>query len=101
MSALEEDIPRLAEIHRSIQDFRSEFREAMKMMVRRDVYEANMQTFALRIENTERAVGGLEQDLEAFRKEREATRNSNRSLAIGLAVPGILSLIGMVIGLLK
>lgn len=101
MSGLEEDIPRLAEIHRSIQDFRSEFREAMKMMVRRDVYEANMQTFALRVENTERSITGLQQELDGMRKEREESRNSNRSLAIGVAVPGILSFIGMVIQLVK
>lgn len=101
MHTPEEEIPRLAEIYRSIMDFRSEFREAMKTMVRRDVYEANMQTLLLRIENNEQAAKALDQEFESFKKEREVTRNSNRSLIIGVGVPGVLSFIGMVIGLLK
>ena len=73
----------------------------MKMMVRRDVYEANMQTLLLRIENNEQAAKALDQEFEGFKKEREATRNSNRSLIIGDDVPGVLSFIGMIVQLVK
>src|ERR1051326_8435535 len=50
---LEDEPPRLAEISRAIQDFRNEFREAMKGMVRRDVYDANMQMIQLQINNSD------------------------------------------------
>jgi Sec-independent protein translocase protein TatA len=96
MSGLEGDPPRLAEIMRQIQDFRSEFREAMGAMVRRDVYEANMQTVKLRQDNTDADVQQLSREVSEDRKDRKATKN----LAIGIAVPGILSFLAFIADLL-
>jgi len=92
----EGDPPRLAEIMRQIQDFRAEFREAMNNMVRRDVYEAQMQTVKLRIDNTDAANKQLSQEFDEDRKERKSTRN----LAVGVAVPGLLSFLAILADLL-
>lgn len=92
-ATLEDEAPRLAEINRAIQDFRNEFREAVKSMVRRDVYDANMQTMQLQINN-------LDAKIAAVQKEREADENkqrSTRALAIGIAIPGAISFLIAVI----
>lgn len=84
---LEDEAPRMAELHRVIQDFRNEFRESVKSMVRRDVYDAQQQTMQLQINN-------LSAQLIAVEKEREADDNkarSTRALAIGIAIPGTIS----------
>ena len=96
MNGPEGDPPRLAEIMRQIQDFRAEFREAMNNMVRRDVYEAQMQTVKLRIDNTDAANKQLSQEFDEDRKERKSTRN----LAVGVAVPGLLSFLAILADLL-
>jgi predicted nucleic acid-binding Zn-ribbon protein len=84
---LEDEAPRLAEINRSIQDFRNEFREAVKSMVRRDVYDANMQTMQLQINQLDAKISGLQKEREQDEKERSSTR----ALAIGIAIPGTIS----------
>jgi predicted nucleic acid-binding Zn-ribbon protein len=86
-AALEDEAPRLAEINRSIQDFRNEFREAVKSMVRRDVYDANMETMKLQINNLQAALANAERDRDNDDKERRSTR----ALAVGIAIPGAIS----------
>ena len=86
-AALEDEAPRMAELHRVIQDFRNEFRESVKSMVRRDVYDAQQQTMQLQINN-------LSAQLIAVEKEREANDSkarSTRALAVGIAIPGAIS----------
>lgn len=86
-ATLEDEAPRLAELHRAIQDFRNEFRESVKNMVRRDVYDAQQQTMQLQINN-------LTNDLATVKREREADDDrarSTRALAVGIAIPGAIS----------
>ena len=92
-AALEDEAPRLAEINRSLQDFRNEFRESMRGVVRRDVYDANMQTMQLQI-NT------LDAKIVAIQRERENDENkqrSTRALAVGIAIPGAISFLTVII----
>lgn len=89
MGVLEDEAPRLAELHRAIQDFRNEFREVAKTMVRRDVYDANMQTMQLQINNLEAKVSAVQRERENDDKERASTR----TLAIGIAIPGTISFV--------
>lgn len=84
---LEDEAPRLSEINRTIQDFRNEFREAVKSMVRRDVYDANMQTMQLQINNLDAKNTALAKELEDDRKDRR----SKYAMAIGIAIPGTIS----------
>lgn len=84
---LEDEAPRLAEIIRAVQDFRNEFREAVKSMVRRDVYDANMQTMQLQINVLDAKILVVQKELEDNEKERRSTR----ALAVGIAVPGTIS----------
>lgn len=89
--ALEDEAPRLAEINRAIQDFRNEFREAVKSMVRRDVYDANMQTMQLQINNLQAQVAAVTKAQEDEEKQQQARQQSTRALAIGIAIPGTIS----------
>lgn len=91
---LEQEAPRMAELNRTIQDFRSEFREAIKGVVRLDVYSAHSATMQLRIDNSDAKIKALEQKIEDDANERRTTRN----LAIGISVPGILSLLIAIVG---
>lgn len=94
---LEDEAPRLAEINRAIQDFRNEFREAVKSMVRRDVYDANMQTMQLHINNLEDKLANVQRERENDEKERRSTR----ALAIGTAIPGAVSFLIAIVGWLR
>jgi hypothetical protein len=82
----QDEAPRLAEIARSITDFRNEFREAVATMVRRDVYAAEMRTIEVRlaalateISRIEREgnaeVKRVDEEMERDRQERRAQRN--------------------------
>lgn len=92
-ATLEDEAPRLAEINRAIQDFRNEFREAVKSMVRRDVYDANMQTMQLQINNLDAKIAAVQKEREAD----ESKQRSTRALAIGIAIPGAISFLIAVI----
>lgn len=90
---LEDEAPRLAELHRAIQDFRNEFREVAKTMVRRDVYDANMQTMQLQINTLDSKIGTLQRE----RETDENRQRSTRALVVGVATPGIISFLIAVI----
>ena len=107
MPDITDDVPRLAEIARTIQDFRAEWREAMSNMVRKDVYAANMLTLETKIEalaqearrqslELEKAKIDLAQEIEknkmAVEKESTERRNSNGRVlfAIGAAALSLL-----------
>lgn len=103
-----DDFPRLAEIVRTISDFRSEFREAFSMMVRRDVYQAEMRTHELRIESLNRELQRLEreqevlskeiyEEIEKDRRERRAIRNLLLGTGAAAAVSVLLLIIEVVI----
>lgn len=95
--ALEDEAPRLAELHRAIQDFRNEFREVAKTMVRRDVYDAHMQTMELKINNLESRINSVQREHEVDENERRSTK----AMAFTIAIPGIISFIIAIIGWLK
>lgn len=99
-----DDGPRLAEIARNLQDFRSEFRSWKSGVVSKDVYEANMRTLETRIEAIVLENKRISQELERERteriqeaeKERTERRNSNGKVLGALLAAG-LSLIGWIV----
>lgn len=94
-----DDIPRLAEIARTISDFRSEFREAIGGMVRRDVYTAEMRTLEVRIENLALELKRIESDsgaeLKRVDNEIDKDRNYRKSLQTQIFGAGLTALISL------
>lgn len=88
---LDDEAPRLAEINRSIQDFRNEFRETIKSMVRRDVYDAQQQTTQLQINNLNVQLANVQKAHEDELKQQQQRQQSTRALAVGIAIPGAIS----------
>lgn len=87
MPPYEEDVPRLAEIARTLTDFRNEFREALTAMVRRDVYAAEMraleQKFVTATEALEMKIAQamnenkrLSSEISGDRDDRKSIRNA-------------------------
>lgn len=93
MPDIQDDTPRLAEIARTLQDFRYEFRDAMNAMVRKDVYLADMRTFEAKLETIFAENKRLNFELE---KERNERRNTSSRYVYAMFVAG-LSLLGTVI----
>lgn len=90
---VDQDNPRLGEIFRSLQDFRSEFREAMSGMVRKDVYAADSRTFDTRI-------SGIEDDVKRLAGDLQSDRTQRQNMRTGLVITGVaavLSLLGSII----
>lgn len=88
-----DDGPKIAELGRFMVDFRSEMREALNQVVRKDVYAANLQALEMKIESVASENRRLSQELE---KERSERRNSNSKVLAALGVGG-LSLIGWIV----
>lgn len=95
MPDIQDDTPRLAEIARTLSDFRHEFRDAMNAMVRKDVYTADMRTFEAKLETVVSENKRLSAELDKERNERRGT-SSRYTLAIFGAG---LSLLGTIIAL--
>jgi hypothetical protein len=64
----DDDIPTMRELHRTLRDFRDEFRGFANLVVRKDVHEVEHKTVDTRLSRLEI---GREED----RKERAAVRN--------------------------
>lgn len=108
MAEIQDDVPRLAEIARTLADFRSEFREAVSGMVRRDVYIAEMRTLEVKIEGLVQEAKRLERDIyeetkrldaeiERDRGERRTIRNQILGVGLTAAVSVILFILQAVI----
>lgn len=93
MPDIQDDTPRLAEIARTLQDFRYEFRDAMNSVVRKDVYMADMRTLETRLEAVVSENRRLGIELE---KERTERRNTSARYTYAMFVAG-LSLLGTII----
>lgn len=99
-----DDVPRLAEIARTLSDFRSEFRDAVSGMVRRDVYIAEMRTLEVKIEGLFQENKRLERDIieETKRLDTEIERDrgerrSIRNQIIGVGLTAALSIILLIL----
>lgn len=108
VAEIQDDVPRLAEIARTLADFRSEFREAVSGMVRRDVYIAEMRTLEVKIEGLVQEAKRLERDIyeetkrldaeiERDRGERRTIRNQILGVGLTAAVSVILFILQAVI----
>lgn len=87
MPALDDsDTPRLAEIARSLADFRQEFRNGLQDMVRKDVYQVSFTALESR-------VIGLEMRL----READAHGKSKSNLLYGTALTAGVSLLGWIV----
>jgi hypothetical protein len=99
-----DDVPRLAEISRTLSDFRSEFREAISGMVRRDVYMAEMRTFDVRLENLALELKRIENDANTeirrvdtdIEKDR-SERRTLRAQVIGAGLTAAVTFIFLII----
>jgi hypothetical protein len=96
-----DDGPRLAEIARTISDFRSEFREAISGMVRRDVYIAEMRVLEVRIENLAIEQRRIESDASAevhrVDTEIEKDRIDRKTLRNQVTGAGLTALVSLVL----
>lgn len=95
MPDIQDDTPRLAEIARTLQDFRYEFRDAMNAVVRKDVYTADMRTLETSMEAIRQENKRLALELE---KERNDRRSTNSRYTFALFTAG-LSLLGTIVAL--
>jgi hypothetical protein len=96
----EDDVPKLAEISRTLSDFRAEFREAVSKMVRSDVYLADLRTIEVRLtslgqenernnKQAEVRISGVEARLAEERGDRRTLRN----MMLGSIITGLISII--------
>lgn len=99
-----DDTPRLAEIARTIADFRSEFREAISGMVRRDVYMAEMRTLEVKIEtlvNEDRRIeNNINNEIKSLYQEIEKDRNDRkgvRTQVVGASLAAVVSVIMLIL----
>jgi len=99
-----DDTPRLAEIARTISDFRSEFREAISGMVRRDVYMAEMRILEVRMENLALELKRIETDatnevkrVDAELEKDRANRKGLQTQVLGAGLTALISLALLVI----
>lgn len=87
MPAFEEDGPKLAEIARTLSDFRHEFRDAVSKMVRADVYVADMRTMDVKMNSLIQDNLRLNEQLKDERNDRRTLRN----LAIGALLSALVA----------
>lgn len=82
MPAGDDDTPRLAEIARTLADFRAEFRSAISDMLRKDVYQSDRQGLQMQID-------AIKSDVEKDRTDRKTIRN----LGLGAIFTALVSLV--------
>lgn len=80
------DVPKLAEIARTLTDFRLEFRNSLQEMVRKDVYQESRQALELRIAT-----------LEMKLKDSENQDKSRSNLLYGTALTAGVALLGWIL----
>lgn len=76
MPDIVDDGPKLAEIFRNLLDFRSEFRDAVNTMMRKDLHERDMRFMEARNIALEADIKRLGLEIEADRTERKMLRNT-------------------------
>lgn len=108
MPDITDDGPKIAELGRFMADFRSEVREALNQVVRKDVYAANLAALEIKIESVIAENRRLSQDLERERTERiqdsekeRTERRNNNGKVLGALFAGGLSLIGWIVQVLS
>ncbi len=89
MPSYEEDAPRLAEIARNLQDFRSEFRVTVGGLLSKEVYESDKRAMQLQIDTLTRDNKNLQADIERDRADRRSLRN--------LAISAVLTALGSIV----
>lgn len=92
----EDDGPKLAEIARTLSDFRHEFRDAVSKMVRGDVYVADMRTMEVRMSAIVQDITRLDKQQQDDRADRRSLRNITLTALVGVLV----SMIGTAFALL-
>lgn len=90
----DDDGPRLAEIARTLADFRNEFRSAMSEVVRKDVHSAQMASVQLQIDMLTEAAERERTDKAA---DRRAVRNAGLSATLSVGVAIVMLIIELVI----
>lgn len=75
----DDEVPTLKELHRTLRDFRDEFRVQMSMMVRKDVHSVEHDALNLRVNQLYDALSTRVNRLEAARESEEKTRATNRN----------------------
>jgi hypothetical protein len=96
----DEDIPRLAEIARTLSDFRAEFRSAITDMVRKDVYSAHMASMQLQIDALKQDNRGLREELEKDRSDLANDRRSLRNVTVGAILSTVVAIVVLILEVL-
>lgn len=100
MPVLEDgDVPKLAEISRTLSDFRHEFREVVSKMVRTDVYLADIRTMDVRMTALQQDNQRLADIIREERSDRRSLRNICLT-ALGGMVISVLGTIGTIVATL-
>lgn len=94
MPTHDEDVPRLAEIARTLADFRNEFRNAMSEMVRKDVYQAHMMNMQMQIDNLSKENKRISEDLDRERTDKVTDRREIRKALLAAVLSGAVA-VGM------
>lgn len=87
----DEDTPRLAEIARTLADFRNEFRNVMSEMVRKDVYGANMASIQMQIDGLKAENKRVVEDMERERLDRASDRREVRKAMLTAVFSGVVA----------
>lgn len=100
MPTHDEDVPRLAEIARTLADFRAEFRNAITDMVRKDVYSAHMASMQLQIDSVKAENKRLSEELEKDRTDRANDRRSLRNVTVGAILSTVVAIVVLILEVL-
>lgn len=95
-----DDVPRLAEIARTISDFRAEFRSAISDMVRKDVYTAHMASVQLQMDSLKQEIKRLDLELEKDQSDRVSDRRSLRNVTVGAILSTVVAIIVLILEVL-
>jgi hypothetical protein len=87
------DTPRLAEIARTLKDFRDEWRQGVQELVRKDVYAVHINALEAKIASLDTKISALENG----NKEADQLSKSRLTLLYGTALAAGVSLLGWIL----
>lgn len=91
------DTPRLAEIARTLKDFRDEWRQGVEKLVRKDVYAVHISALEARIASLDAEITTLKTNMAQASLQADTTSKSRQNLLYGTALAAGVSLLGWIL----
>lgn len=91
------DTPRLAEIARTLKDFRDEWRQGVQELVRKDVYAVHINALEARIAGLDSEITTLKTNMAAQSLHADTASKSRQNLLYGTALAAGVSLLGWIL----